>query len=141
METYNKKMEKMVDEMDPDVILNIKELRSLALLKENQELPKDIFNIICDNIIQEISAYDKKMDMATFRDTIYDILVYNLDIGDVLWYILSHFVKSQHLEPAVISEITTKIYTFLKYYNNNYRPIYHLESIFFYFIVKIYGNG
>lgn len=139
-ESYNRRVDEMIDEMEPDVILNIKELRSLALLKKPQELPKDIFNIICDNIIHEISAHDKKLDMATFRDTIYDILVYNLDIGDVLWYILSHFVKSHHLAPDVISEITTKIYTFLKYYNNNYRPIYHLESIFFYFIVKIYGH-
>jgi hypothetical protein len=27
----------------------------------------------------------------------------------------------------------------LKYYNNNYRPIYHLESILFYLITKIHA--
>jgi hypothetical protein len=34
--------------------------------------------------------------------------------------------------------ILAKIHTFLKYYNNNYRPIYHLESIFFYMITQIH---
>jgi hypothetical protein len=38
-----------------------------------------------------------------------------------------------------ISDIMRKMFSFLKYYNNNYRPIYHLESILFYFIIKIHG--
>ena len=79
--------------------------------------------------------------ITSFRDTIYDILIYNLDIGDVLWYILSYFVKLPDIviSNKTILEITNKIFIFLKQYNNNYRPIYHLESIFFYFITKIYN--
>jgi hypothetical protein len=47
-------------------------------------------------------------------------------------------VENDFLENNDISDILKKTYTFLKYYNNNYRPIYHLESIMFYIINKVH---
>jgi hypothetical protein len=135
--------ENIVDMIKPENILNIKEIRALQF-NELNNMPKDIFNIVCNNIIKDMTNHSKIV-MTAFRDTIYDILIYNLDIGDVLWYILTYFVKQNNvnkhirIEPEIISDITNQCYTFLKYYNNNYRPIYHLESIFFYFITKIYN--
>ena len=139
-EIYDNKVEQMIQNIKSDNILNIKEMRSLLLLEDPANIPNDIFNIICDTIINEIINHDK-INIAVFRDNIYDILIYNLDIGDVLWYILSHFIKlnSVQIAPHIIMDITNQIFTFLKHYNNNYRPIYHLESIFFYFITKIYN--
>jgi adenylate kinase family enzyme len=137
------KIDKIMDTLQKDQIMNIKEIRSLTILDELGNIPTDIFNVICDNIIQEIVNHDKIV-ITAFRDIIYDILIYNLDIGDVLWYILSHFIKKSNISPEfaietrVITDITNQIFVFLKQYNNNYRPIYHLESIFFYFITKIY---
>ena len=131
--------ETLIKDIKPEHIFNIKEIRSLLLLSDPKNVPKDIFNIVCNNIIKEMTNHSKIV-ITSFRDTIYDILIYNLDIGDVLWYILSHFVKQDNVnkQPAIISDITNQCFIFLKYYNNNYRPIYHLESIFFYFITKIY---
>ena len=97
----------------------------------------DIFNIVCNNIIKEIENYEKIV-MTTFRDIIYDILIYNLDAVECLWYILVHFIKNNQLSQKSISKILIKTYSFLKYYNNNYRPIYHLESIFYYIIIQVY---
>ena len=34
--------------------------------------------------------------------------------------------------PKQISNINKKLFTNISYYNNNYRPIYHLENIFIY---------
>ena len=138
--TDNEKIDKIIESIKPDNILNIKEIRSLMQLPEPFILPKDIFNTICDGIIKEIINH-KKIVIPAFRDTIYDILIYNLDIGDVLWYILMYFIKSPEIKipEKTITEITNHIFIFLKQYNNNYRPIYHLESIFFYFITKIYN--
>jgi hypothetical protein len=34
-------------------------------------------------------------------------------------------IKEQH-----ISDVMIKTYCFFQYYNNNYRPIYHLENYF-----------
>jgi hypothetical protein len=133
------KVDQIMEHIKPENMMNIKEMRSLLQLDDLTVLPKDLFNTVCDNIIKELINHDKII-IPAFRDTIYDILIYNLDIGDVLWYILSYFVKSPdiHISAETILEITNQIFTFLKYYNNNYRPIYHLESIFFYFITKIY---
>jgi hypothetical protein len=129
----------MVD-IEHTAIMNLKELASFAHIKKIGEIPEDIFNIICDNIIGWIDDY-RNIRIAELRDTLYDILIYNLEIGDCIWYIFSHFVERGGFRDADISDILNHIYVFLKYYNNNYRPIYHLESIIFYFIIKIHGVG
>jgi len=35
-------------------------------------------------------------------------------------------------------EIMKKMYEFLQFFNNNYRPIYHLESFMFFLVKKIH---
>ena len=131
------KIQAIINGIDIDGIINIKEIRSFSLLTEKEEMPMDIFNIVCNNIIKEIENYEKIV-MTTFRDIIYDILIYNLDAVECLWYILVHFIKNNQLSQKSISKILIKTYSFLKYYNNNYRPIYHLESIFYYIIIQVY---
>jgi hypothetical protein len=79
----------------------------------------------------------EKLSFTQFRDTIYDILVYNLDVPECLWYVISHFIRDGFIDESCIPNIIEKSYVFLKQYNNNYRPIYHLESIFFYIITLI----
>ena len=127
----------MLKNIETDGILNIKELRAFPLLQTEKDIPKDIFNLICDNIIKEIND-PKNISFTGFRDTLYEILIYNLDMTDCLWYIIRHFVDNKLLNDDDISQILTKTYTFLKHYNNNYRPIYHLESIMFYIINKVH---
>jgi len=123
--------------INTDGISNIKEINSFSLVTTAQDLPKDIFNIICDNIIHEIIHYNKIV-YTEFRDIIYDILIYNLDIAECLWYILLFFIQNKYLSDEDISNILTKIFIFMKYYNNNYRPIYHLESMLYYIILRVH---
>ena len=81
------------------------------------------------------------LDIILLRDNLYDILLYGLDVTECLWYILYHFVETDVFvdeSGKILYEIMDKMNAFLKYYNNNYRPIYHLESIFIYLITKIY---
>jgi len=94
--------------------------------------------IICDNIIKEMIEIDE-LKFSKFRDLLYDIFIYNLDITDCIWYILTSLIKLNQIKSNDISEILLKTYNFLKYYNNNYRPIYHLESYLFYLIRIIHG--
>jgi hypothetical protein len=135
---FKNNMKKTMERIDTTGILNGKELKSFNIIKPGQDLPKDVFNIICDNLIQEITNH-KNLCFTTFRDSIYDILIYNLDVAECIWYILYHFIQNHNLSQKNTSEILEKTYTFLKYYNNNYRPIYHLESIMFYFITKVHN--
>jgi hypothetical protein len=132
----------LLESVKTDNILNIKELRSFPLIDSTNEVPEDIFNIVCDGIIKEMEN-PKKIKFTQFRDVIYDILIYNLDACECIWYIICHFIqpgKSQMTE-SDISAILQKTHLFLKYYNNNYRPIYHLESMLFYIINKLHRYG
>ena len=121
----------------PSGILNLKELRSFSLLSSPSELPNDVFNLVCDNIIRDIENIND-VSLTNFRDVLYDMLTYNLEVHDCLWYIIKHFIESGKLTTSDTSDILTKTYSFLKYYNNNYRPIYHLESIMLYITIKVH---
>jgi hypothetical protein len=132
----------LVKSIDVSGITNTKELRSFDLLFSNnnqtQILPDDNFNIVCNKIIEAI-IIEKDVDYLSLRDTLYDILTYNLDTIECIWYILSYLIHNMHLDKKDISDICINMYSFLKYYNNNYRPIYHLESIFYYITNKVRG--
>lgn len=127
-----------IDNADVSGLLNSKEIKSFSTFGTNTELPKDNFNTICNSIIDAINN-TKSLIITDFRDILYDILIYNLDAIECIWYILYHYVGNNQIVSDDLSEILEKTYMFSKYYNNNYRPIYHLESIFFYIINKIQG--
>lgn len=120
-------------------ILNMKEVSQIELFDGYaNELPEDVFNIVCDKIIADIYAINNSSFME-LRESLYNILTYNLDTTECIWYILSHFVNNGELSGDKTSQIIDRMFTFLKYYNNNYRPIYHLESILFYIINKVHS--
>jgi len=89
------------------------------------------YKIICDKILKEMIEIEE-LKFLKFRDLLYDIFIYNLDITDCIWYILTKLIHFKKIKGQDISKILLKTYSFLKYYNNNYRPIYHLESYLFY---------
>jgi len=130
----------LFDDIQSKDILNLKDLKYFELLTDPtnpQPIPDDIFNIVCDKIIQDICSI-KKDNFIELRESLYNILTYNLDAADCIWYILSHFISNGSLNTIETSQIIDRTYTFLKYYNNNYRPIYHLESMLFYIINKVH---
>jgi len=142
--TKNKSTEitkEILKNIDTNTLINIKEIQSFSLIKTPDEIPDDIFNIVCDKIIADLSKYadpsNNSIQFSQFRDSLYDIFIYNLDVIECVWYILSNIINSYKLDSNDISDIIQNTYTFLKYFNNNYRPIYHLESIMFYMINKI----
>jgi hypothetical protein len=130
------KKESLANEIETDGVINIKELYPLSSVSSSANLPTDSFNVICDNIIKKIMN-PKDMNYSEFRDNLYDMLTYNLEIPECLFYILKYLIENKLLKREHISEILSKSYTFLKYYNNNYRPIYHLESIMYYILIKL----
>jgi hypothetical protein len=127
----------VIDSIHINSLLNIKELNSFSKLEQADKIPDDIFNVICDVVIEQMLAPEKLVHVS-FRDALYDILIYNLDVVECLWYILSYFIENDHLKGQDISDVFTRTYNFLKYFNNNYRPIYHLESIIHYIIIKTF---
>ena len=92
---------------------------------------------ICNKIIDRM-IFIEDTQFLKFRDILYDIFIYNLDITDCVWYILSTLVDKKKIDKDDLSKILIKTYCFFQYYNNNYRPIYHLESYLFYLIKVIH---
>lgn len=122
----------------PEQIMNLKEIYSFVYMNGVSELPRDIFNIVCDSIIAMMHR-STTLVIPVFRDLIYDILVYNLDVAECIWYILCHFIKSGHISTRdKLDTLIEKLVQFLKYRNNNYREIFHLERILFTIIVVIF---
>jgi hypothetical protein len=133
------KSKKILDNINTEGIINTKELFSFSTIDKIENVPEDIFNIICDKIIEELLK-TTKLSFTEFRDVIYDILTYNLDVTECIWYIIKYLIINNNLKNNKdISDVLKKTHLFLKYYNNNYRPIYHLESMFFYIINKIHN--
>jgi len=93
-------------------------------------------NIICQNIVEQLENPDKII-ITHFRDILYDLLTYNIDIGEALWHILKHFIHNGTFTADRIPCIMEEIFEFLRKFNNNYRPITHLESIFMFFLNEI----
>jgi hypothetical protein len=120
----------LLKKMDGNLLLNLKEIQSFSLVKTVEEIPKEVFNIICDQIIKEMENIEE-LSFTQFRDTLYDIMIYNLDVVECVWYIMTHFIETGRFKKENISKILEKMYSFLQYFNNNYRPIYHLEKIMF----------
>lgn len=83
---------------------------------------------MCDGIIQLLKTTPKSsFKLSKFRDSIYDLLSYNMNINDVMWYIFYNLYKD--IPAAKLSQILIMFFRFFFYYNNNYRPIFHLELI------------
>ena len=137
--SYTKCSKSLCQNIKPEQITNIK------LIHTNNNTNNNIFNslshpykIICDKIIKEMVS-NEDINFVKFRDLLYDIFIYNLDINDCIWYILTNLIISSSNVTNNMSEILIKTYNFLQYYNNNYRPIYHLESYLLYLVKVING--
>ena len=113
-------------------ITNIKKLHS-------DELVMDHYKIITDKILHVILHVEEEFKIVVFRDLLYDILIYNLDINQCVWYIVTTLITSNKIPQKNVSDVLMNMYKFFKYYNNNYRPIYHLEYFFTYIIQVVYG--
>lgn len=70
----------------------------------------------------------KSIEFLRLRDILYDMLIYDIKVNNVLWTILSYVTHKYTLREKAYDKLMIDMYTFLQYYNNNYRPIYHLES-------------
>jgi hypothetical protein len=122
-------------EIEPQNIMNLKELSMIRQVDTPENLPVDLFDRICNNLVEVINS--QTIRFSVLRELLYDILVYNIDISEAIWFILTHYIERGNLTTNQIKIIMDKMPTFLKQYHNNYRPIYHLENIFLLIIREI----
>jgi len=111
---------------------NIKDLDSPQL---KSVLP---YNEICSKLIYSIINY-KEINFIQLRDDLYDILIYDLNVSECIWRIIDNLIRNNYLKNEMMNEVLLKTFVTLQYYNNNYRPIYHLEGFIFNLINTLHG--
>ena len=116
-------------------INNINNINNIKTITNNLDII-NTHEMICDTIIKNIINY-KELKYINFREILYDIFIYNINIFEAIWYILYELVKLDKINENNINKILIKTYRFFQYFNNNYRPIYHLESYLLYLILVI----
>jgi hypothetical protein len=114
---------------------NITNIKNLYFYNEDLMIQ---YRMICNKIINNLENIND-LQFLKLRDIIYDIFIYNLDISDCIWYILSTLINKNLIKKEHLSKILIKTYCFFQYYNNNYRPIYHVENYFLYLAKIIYS--
>jgi len=132
-QTIQKTPMRLTSEFKLHNITNIKSLKAniteLLVPHEN----------ICLKLIQLIKAPTSHLQYDVLRDILYDLLIYDIDIQECIWFILDKLIQDGNLRQEHMDNVMIKMNTFLKYFNNNYRPIYHLENFILILICHIHG--
>jgi len=116
-----------------ETITNIKALKSnMTDLTEPHEN-------ICNCIVEIILSPNTQLKYDALRERLYDLLTYDISIQECVWFILRRLITNGSLLPEMMDDIMMQIYTFFQYFNNNYRPIYHLENFVLLLVCKIHG--
>ena len=131
--------------------LIIKEKKFKIKKKENLKLIKNIKGqksgitqlinsnkIFCNRIIKQLTDYNE-LNFMVLRENLYNLFIYHLNINECILRIIQHYIINDKLNKENIILIFKKLVPFLKYYNNNYRPIYHLESFILTLCKTIHG--
>ena len=121
---YNKIIKnKKLENYDLKDIENIKNLHSGIKQLSNSH------QIMSKRIIKHLIDYEN-LNFMSLREDLYNLFIYQLDINKCILFILFFFIQTKEIHKENIFNVLKKLVPFLKYYNNNYRPIYHLESFF-----------
>lgn len=132
---YNKTFKIKLDkEYDISLINNIKDIKNSNSKYNILQIPH---HSICNEIIECIINY-KDLKFIQLRESLYDICIFELNIYNCLIYIINELDKKNLLSREKFNKILIKLVEFMKLYNNNYRPIYHLERYILYIISVIY---
>lgn len=121
--------------IDTNEVNNIKLIRTMCQF-EKVEISNTMKNI-CNGIIRDILNYET-LKYIEFRERIYDLLTYNIDIIQSVQYILFELLNTKSISQDVVNNILDTLFISIKFYNNNYRPIYHIEKILLYITSKIH---
>jgi len=93
---------------------------------------------ICDTYIELITSAN--YNIKNIRTLLYDILIYHLNCHECFYYIIKTLIQNDLITNTKISDLIYNSLIFFKNYNNNYRPIFHLESFTLYLIELINEN-
>ena len=117
--------------------IKLKNIKNIKDIKTTEYQKQYSHKIICRNITEQLENY-KELNFMNLREELYNIFIYHFDINDCIWEIICNFIYLKKINSDNMCNILIKLYFFLRYYNNNYRPIFHLENFFLYLCKTIH---
>ena len=117
---------------------NINSINSITNLIHNNFSLMNTNIKITKELIEYINDYEN-LDFLELREKIYNLLTYNINIESSVYYILEYYINNKKINNNNINYVMIKTCIFFQYYNNNYRPIFHLENYILYLIKVIHG--
>ena len=110
----------------PDTITNLK-----TVLNRQPEV--DPTKPTCTKLLHTIQTLN--FTMSELREDLYTILVFNLNMESICLHLITTLPGTPETKMQMVKETVL----FLQYFNNNYRPIYHLEK-YIYSLMTIVHN-
>ena len=118
--------------------VNVAHIRNIKDLYSKNTKLMNINKITVSKLVQHIENYTT-LDFLQLRDHLYNIFIYHLDLNECIWELLIHFIDKGSIDAEKMERVLLFLSSFLKYYNNNYRPIYHLERFVLFLCKEIHG--
>ena len=104
---------------------NVSEIINLKQLQLSVPDKTHSGDIISDNIIKVMLT--NPLNLHILRDRIYDIFVYNEPVQDILWKLIIRLIMTGKILPNNTTKLLYSLMNCLRRFNNNYRPIFHIE--------------
>ena len=108
-------------------------INNIKLAKKAPTINLNYSETFIDNIIYQLIDEDR-FNFMQFRENIYNIIVFNIDIYECMYKILLKICERKKIKQKNMVYIFKALFVFLRRYNNNYRPIYHVEH----FLLTLY---
>lgn len=97
------------------------------------------YELLCDNITKSIVT--KCANGMDVRDMLYDILLLQFDIYECVWYIVSKLYENKFIKIEKMDLVFDKLFHFFNNFNNNFRPIFHLEFLYYSLVEIIHDDN
>ena len=111
-----------------------KNKKKYLFTKEHEQCSDDLFNYCNEtfyNILKNNSTISNS-STSTYNDLrvkIYNLFIRNYNIHYCISYIIQKYFIEYNIKKDKISLFMYNFCNEMKYYNNNYRPIYHIEHL------------
>jgi hypothetical protein len=82
----------------------------------------------CEKLVPVFdSSSSETLEFLTLRENLYDIFIGGFDMFQCVWYLFTTLAKKKLFHETHLSVVLIHTFKFFQYFNNNYRPICHLE--------------
>jgi hypothetical protein len=115
---------------NPNIFTHLDISNNIKYIEQHSAICNTFINLIVSN----------NYNISNIRTLLYDILINHLNSHECFFYIIQSLIINKLIHSNKISDLIFNSIFFLKNYNNNYRPIFHLESFTLYLIELINEN-